>query len=312
MNLNLASVASVILLILVGCAKEGPSPAGEVDKVLAQFDGQTITLREFKASFEPIRAQFKAGEVELRAIKERVLNQLIDEKLILQEARRLNLEVTDLEVASKIKDVTQDYPKELFSKMLEAQGVTFAQWQRAIEDQLLIEKVVHLQVYRKVRVREPEIRKYYDEHPAEFKRPQEVRARQILVATSVQANNILGWLREGEDFADLARKFSISPDGKRGGDLGFFSRGQMPEAFEEAVFTLQVGQISDVRKTPFGYHIFKLEEIRPARDQELAEVKESIRDRLRRAKEEAGFQEWLNGLREGVKVRVNQDLLETL
>jgi len=305
-------VSILILLLLAGCAKENPQPPGLDERILAQFDGQTITIREFKVSFGPIRNQYKGEEVELRAIKERVLNQLIDEKLMLREAGRLSLGLTDEEVASKIKELTQDYPEDLLHEMLQAQGVIFVQWKKHIQDQLLIEKLIASQVYRKVKVSESEIKRYYAEHPDEFKRPQEVRARQIVVATLVQANNILDWLKGGEDFADLARKFSISPDGKKGGDLGFFSRGQMPEEFEETVFALSVGQISDATKTPYGYHIFKLEEIRGPRHQELAEVRERIRDKLRRVEEEAALQEWLKGLREGVKVGVNRDLLDNL
>jgi hypothetical protein len=156
----LGTVSILILLLLAGCAKENPQPSGLGERILAQFDGQTITIREFEVSFGPIRNQYKGEEVELRAIKERVLNQLINEKLMLREARRLNLGLTDEEVASKMNEITQDYPENLLHKTLQAQGFIFVQWQKHIQDQLLIEKLIASQVYRKVKVSESDIKKY--------------------------------------------------------------------------------------------------------------------------------------------------------
>jgi peptidyl-prolyl cis-trans isomerase C len=88
----------------------------------------------------------------------------------------------------------------------------------------------------------------------------EVRACHILVKTEEEARNLLEQIKTGKDFAELARMHSECPSGKRGGDLGFFTRGQMVKEFEDAAFTMERGQVSEPVKTQFGYHIIKVTE----------------------------------------------------
>ena len=124
-------------------------------------------------------------------------------------------------------------------------GETLEQWRRELKEGLLMEKVVGQAVYKAVTVTEEEIKAYYQDHREEFDRPNQVRARQIVVGTLEEGQMVLGLLRQGEAFEQLAREHSLSPDGAEGGDLGFFASGQMPPEFDEVVFTLPVGRNSD-------------------------------------------------------------------
>ena len=146
----------------------------------------------------------------------------------------------------------------------------------------------------KVEVNDQAIDAYYREHAASYDTPEKRRARHILLrvadgdtqevksAKRAEAEQILDRIKKGSKFAQLAEQHSEDASKNRGGDLGFFSRGQMVQPFEEAVFGLKKGEVSGVVETPFGFHIIQLEEIMPAKTQTLAEVRPAIRAILER------------------------------
>ena len=139
-----------------------------------------------------------------------------------------------------------------------------------------------------VRVPEARMRRWYDAHLAEYRREEEVRARHILISSRpgrpdprVLADSLLEALRGGADFADLARRFSGDPgSAAAGGDLGFFPRGRMVPEFNDTAFALQVGRVSGLVKTQYGYHILKVEERHPAGIRPFTEARTEIRARL--------------------------------
>ncbi|PID44010.1 MAG: hypothetical protein CR981_01745 [Proteobacteria bacterium] len=147
---------------------------------------------------------------------------------------------------------------------------------------------------KKITIDEQAIQTYYDEHQALYKKPEQRHARHILLKAADQdsaehheqqrkkAEEILEKARKGEDFSSLAKEFSEGPTGPTGGDLRFFPQGQMVKPFDDAVFSMQEGEISDIVKTDFGYHIIKLEEIKPAETEALEQVEEDIASLLKR------------------------------
>ena len=175
-----------------------------------------------------------------------------------------------------------------------------------------MEKVIRQEVYAGSTVEESEIKTYFRQNREEFERPEQVRARQIVVAREDEGQRVLGLLRQGEPFDQVARDYSLSPDREQGGDLGYFSRGQMPDAFDDVVFKLPVGRLSDLIKTEYGYHIFLVEERRKAQRLTLSEVYDEIELRLRREKEENAYQAWLQELGVQAVIDVNWNLLRGL
>lgn len=145
-----------------------------------------------------------------------------------------------------------------------------------------------------IKVTEQEVRDYYDVNLENYKVKDQVKARHILFkleegADEAQeknvrekASSVLAKARKGEDFAELAKKYSEGPSKDAGGDLGYFSKGQMVKPFEDAVFNLKKGEISDLVKTPFGYHIILVEDVKESRTKELGEVREEITEKVRR------------------------------
>ncbi|MGV8074953.1 MAG: SurA N-terminal domain-containing protein [Syntrophobacteraceae bacterium] len=148
-----------------------------------------------------------------------------------------------------------------------------------------------------VQVTEDDVRNYYEDHPSKFHHEAEVKARHILLAVKEggsqeevakvksDAEKVLAEVKKGADFAELAKKHSQDPgSSKNGGDLGYFGRGQMVEAFADVAFSLKPGEISDLVLTPFGFHIIKVEDLRPEKTTTLDEVKAQIETTLKQEK----------------------------
>jgi parvulin-like peptidyl-prolyl isomerase len=135
-----------------------------------------------------------------------------------------------------------------------------------------------------------------------------VRVRQIVVADGEEAIQILKRLKKGERFEKLAMEKSLGPEKLQGGDLGYFSQGERPSEFD-CVFNMEVGAISEVIKSPYGYHIFKLEEKIEPRQIPFEEAKAGILQDLGQKRGEENYQKWLKGLKEKAKVKINKKWL---
>jgi peptidyl-prolyl cis-trans isomerase C len=154
-----------------------------------------------------------------------------------------------------------------------------------------------------------DVRRYYQANSQEFEKPEQVRVRQIVVATEEEARKLEVLLQAGTDFAALAREKSTAPEAEHGGDLGYFAMGEMPAEFN-VVFGLPKGGVSGIVKSPYGFHVFKLEDKRRAGRMGLEEVSRGIAERLRREKEDRQYKQWLTELRSRTKFEVNYQALQ--
>jgi peptidyl-prolyl cis-trans isomerase C len=310
-RMNIRRRISVILFLLVLSFLPSCRNRGEASSpVLIRVDGRTVTLEQFKKDF----ASSLPGDQNLSAdekndLERSFLVQDIDRELALAEADRLGVAIAPEEVEAALQGYRRDYPAGAFDEMLRSRGLDLETWRGELKEELLMEKVIKQAVYSKVTVSDKEVGDYFREHREEFDRPAQVRARQIVVATEAEGQRILGLLRQGESFEEVARKYSLSPDAEQGGDLGFFARGEMPPEFDAVVFTLPAGRLSDLVKSEYGYHIFRVEERREAVRLTLDAVQDDIRQKLVGEKEEQAYHDWLQDLRTRATIEVNWKLL---
>jgi len=301
---------SLVLLLLSSACHPKEEAKEAVAPVLIHVDGRSVTLEQFQKDFA---ATLPPGQnlspEEKQELERAFLVQVIDRELALDEAENLGITVTPMEVEEALQEYRRDYPAGAFEEMLSERGITLDSWQRELTQNLLMEKVVRQAAYSGVTVSEEEIAAYYQKHRDNFDRPEQVRARQIVIASEAEGQRILGLLRQGESFAEMARQYSLSPDSEQGGDLGFFARGEMPPAFDAVVFSLPVGRLSDLVKSEYGFHIFLVEERRKAMRLGLDDVREEIRSGLRAEKEDRAYQEWLGKLRGQAAIEVNWALI---
>ncbi len=307
-----AAVLVVILaVILSGCDRKGESASSHQDPdVVLRVNGRKVTIEQYRAALKRLLPEgtTNIGPEELKALKRNLIEQLIEEELILREAERLGIKVSDSEVRAEVRTIKRGYAKKAFNDAIVARYGNMEKWRDEIRKKLLIRKVVDRVINSRIKGSEEEAKAYYEENIDDYVVPEQVRARMILVKTEDEAREVLKRLKK-EDFAKVAREVSISPEAQNGGDLGFFSRGEMPKEFEDVVFKLKKGQISGIVQTPYGYHIFKVEERKKGRKLRFEDVKERIMEKLKREKADMEFRKWMLELKKTAKIEVREGLL---
>jgi len=267
--------------------------------IAATVNGEVIYARDLDREVTAIARQYgidlasAQGGQQRAEISRIVLDQLIEQRLILQEARKRGALATDTQLDQAVQDIKANFPSEAeFQLALDQRGLTLADLRDRLRTNLTVQ---NLQArVSQATVSEAEIQAYYQQHRAEYDSPEQVHVRHILVETEAEARFVLARLNRGEPFETLARQLSRDPGSKeQGGDLGFISRGQVVPEFERAAFALQPGQVSGPVKTQYGYHVIQLIERRAGKPGTLDQAREQIRRQLLGKKQETDFTAWL-------------------
>lgn len=301
MNFFRSTLFVVFVLIFVcSCA---------ADKVVAVVNGERITDVMMRAEMEMERGKYDpavlADGKNFADFRQKALTKLIQENILLSEAKRLGVKPSRAEIES-----VQEMGAGEFAEDAPARGIDPKEWEKAQTQRITITKLIKQEVVDKIPVPEEKTADYYKKHAREFDEPAQFRAQQILTDTRETAENVLAKLKQGEDFAELARQYSQSPDAKRGGDLGFFDSRAYPPIFSEVCERLGEGETSGVTATDYGWQIFRLIEKRPARKVPFDEAKETIISILREGEAEGAIEKWVNSLSEKAEVKINQNELE--
>ena len=262
---------------LTGCAKSKPQD----DRVLADFGNHRITLSEFKSRLAKIPGYYQ-NIVDKN--KKRFLDEMILEMLLYEEAVRDGLG-NDKEV----KEVLNEAKKKI-----------------------LIAKLIKTEVEDRVTVSEPEMQRFYQGHREDFKAPEMWRASHILVSDEKTARNMLDQLARGAKFEDLASANSTDATASRGGDIGFFKKGQLVPEFEKACLRLNAGEVSDVVHTQFGYHIIKLTDKKEPDLESYEKARSSIEEILKKKKRSELFDRLVLNLKSKYGVKIREDVFKTL
>jgi peptidyl-prolyl cis-trans isomerase C len=282
------------------------------EHALARINDRTITAEEFNREFKDLilEPENQRPGKDLESLKRSYLDQVIERKILAQEARRLEITISEAEMAQALLEIKRDYPGEGLGERLGQKGITFEQWKGWLEERLLAEKMMRSARFQPKKFSEQEILQFYEANRSSFRIRESVRARQIVVSDGEEALQLLKRLKKGERFEKLARKKSLGPESVNGGDLGHFSRGERPPEFDR-VFTMEIGSVSEVIKSPYGYHIFKLEEKVASREVPFEEARPRILQELLQKQGQQEYEKWLKGLKERAKVKINEKLLKS-
>jgi peptidyl-prolyl cis-trans isomerase C len=239
-----------------------------------------------------------------------VLDDLVDRALLLQQARARSIVVGQDQVERAFLRLRAEYPGTHFDDLLAQERLSQAELKAHLKDQLTVERLFEQEVFPQVQVVDAEVERYYAEHGSEFQEPERVHVLQIVVASREEAAQVREKLRRNpQTFAEMARRSSIAPEGKSGGDLGFIGRGAgFPEVFD-ACFSLPVNVISDVTPSPYGFHLFKVVEKKPAQRRTLEQARAEIAEKLGREKRAGAQAEYLEALRKRAQIEIDEKAL---
>jgi foldase protein PrsA len=262
---------------------------------VASVNGQKISRADFDK-------KLKAGSSGKSA-----LTQLVQQVLVDQYATDKKIMVADDEIAKKEDEIKAKYPPGQFEQILKQQGLTEANVHDILRQTIEIEKAVDPQI----KISDADVKAYFDKNHALLDKPEQVRARHILVADLKTANEVEAKLKSGGDFAALAKQYSTDPSTKdKGGELGFFGKGQMVPSFQAAAFSAPINTITPPVKSPFGYHVIQVEEKKPAVKATLPSVHDQIVAQLKQQQQSQQIPIFLQQLKSQAKIDVYDDNLK--
>ena len=283
------------------------------EQVVIVVGDRDITTDELKRDIKYITSGMGVTDQGVKYVIEPLVSKLVDHYLILEYGSQKGITISEIELESEIRDIMKDYPDEgVFRHMLLQRYLDYEKWKEGLRQQLLVKKITKKVSESITPVTFDEINTYYDTHRNEFTRPEMAKFSQIVTRTKDEAEDIRKRLKKGENLDDLAKKYSITPEAENGGEVGWISKGELHESMEKAIFTLPIGKISPVTKTPYGYHIFEVQSKRPKGFKSLSEAMAEIESKLFLHKKETFHERWLIQLKGLFPVQVNRDLLATL
>jgi parvulin-like peptidyl-prolyl isomerase len=308
----LLSLCALVVILLAGCG--GGSDDVPADAV-AVVDGQEIARSDYEALIQQARTSYTnqkrefpaAGSQEFKTLQNQAVQFLVQREQFEQEAKALDVEVTEKQVDARLKQIQKQYfggDEKKYEKQLKDQGLTDAQVRKDIRAQLVSEKIFQ-NVTRDVKVTDSQAEDYYQKNKAQYSQPASRDVRHILVKTKAKADAIEQQLKGGANFAALAKANSEDTGSKENGGKLTISKGQTVAPFDKAAFDLKVNQISQPVKTEFGYHVIQaLGPVKPAVVTPFSGVKVAIKQQLLQAKKNEKMTAWVDDLKKDYEDKI--------
>lgn len=319
--------SGVMLLPLLGMGGlhlAGAQSIQVLDGIAAIVNEEIVTIGEVREAMaldmEQLRQQYsgRALQEQLKETYRRTLANLINLRLQIERARKLNLQVTDEDVTHHVNTLKRQnqLSDEQLGQILQGRGLSLESYREQVREGLLVAKVVNAEVRSRLVVMDTELQEAYRYRQDRYRVPNEITVSHILflVPPDVteqglerirqKAVGVLQELRSGADFATMARRHSEGPSADQGGLLGTFRAGELLPGFEEAVARLKPGEISDLVQTRAGLHIIRVESRKDGAVRSFEEAREEIKSDLLQSRTEQKYQEWLETLRQSAYIKV--------
>ncbi len=289
-----------------------------VDRVAAVVNKEIITQSELDMLFRPIYEQIKKTykgpnlQSELESLRLKLLNQLIEDRLVYQESQKLGIAVSDEELQEEMAQFKKQFPnEETFKKEIEASGVAMSEVEKRFRERIAISKLHQGIIHGRVIVSPGEAEQYYKDHPEEFIQKEQIELWCITLKKGEEAvlkgtmdegvkrkaGELIAELKGGKNFEELAEKNSEDANAREKGYLGFIGRGSLVSGIDKVLFALPENSISEVLETEEAYHIFKVGKKKPAAQHTFEEMRDQVNDMLFRKKAHERFVSWIDDLK---------------
>ena len=326
MQLCSQGINRLIMAVAAICLLAGPAwsadKAASSAKEAASVNGKPIFKSQYERElsvFQKRAAQkgSQLSDADLTTVKKRILENLIDTEVLYQESQKEGVKVDKKAVNEQIEAIKKRFPDEAaYKKALKGMDVSEKEIRVQIQRGLSINQLLDTNVRQKITVTAEESNNFYKSNPNLFKQPEQVKASHILIKVAPDAEEskknqarkkietVQKKVRQGEDFGSLAKANSEGPTAQRSGDLGYFSRGQMVKPFEDAAFALNIGEVSEIVETQFGFHLIKVTDKKPARTIPYKEVQPMLDQHLKNEKEKTEIQGYIENLKKSTTIKI--------
>ena len=320
----------LIVIIVISCSKDDKSKSKElaaafadstivalVNKDPIRYNDVDKAIKQFLNQLGKDTDQFQADKADT-ALWQEALEWIISIRLLAQDAQQQNIRVDKNEVDMVINTIKRRFPTEQeFLDALTKAELSIEQFTVNLTKELMVQKLLDQQVASQVKdVSDEEALQYYNDHGEEFLQDEQIRVHHILFKVSGtadpgkvtdvenRARRVLQRIKNGEEFEKLARQFSEDPSALKGGDIGFFSRGDMIKNFEDAAFALNPGEVSDLVRTPIGFHIIRMDESKKSQQVPFEQVKVQIKLRLKQENSNKLFEQYVEKLKSKADIKI--------
>ncbi|NQT22172.1 MAG: peptidylprolyl isomerase [Candidatus Omnitrophica bacterium] len=284
-----------------------------IDKIVVIVNDEVITQREVYRKMAPVYEQVSSiyGEDETGKRMEDafkgLLEQLVNDKLIVSEAKRRGIRVPKEEVEAELDNIKERFKTEQeFYLVLDKQGISINELEDNYKNAIIAKKLIDLEIGPKIQVTPIEIIRYFKNHMDEFAVPEVAKVRSILIRVKdgrgseealTLTEDIILQLKSGDGFDEIAKVYSEDSRASSGGDMGYVKKGEMMKKIDDVLFALDIGEYSEVIRTDIGFHIFFVEDKRPPQNKTFDEVKSRIEEIIFNQKIQKKLKEYIEKLR---------------
>jgi len=302
----------LLLAFAIGCTLS--SSPGRT-KIVYKVNEHSLSATEFADKLatklkDYDSVQIKDPEV-LKSVKGQILHEFLNDKLAEDWAEKNGLSVSSEELGAAVDAYRKQYPNDLAMKQALAEsGQSFETWKNSLRPLLLQKKIFESLKPKIAQPTDEEAASYYEMNKEQFRKPSFIRIRQVVLDKKDDAERLAATMTRNTSLADMARKFSIAPEARNGGETDWIPKGSV-EIFDQA-FSWPIGKRSSVLKSPYGYHIFEVIAKQPESQLSFAQAKDTILALMRADREQAAFAAWLEEQIKASTVMKNEALINSV
>jgi parvulin-like peptidyl-prolyl isomerase len=280
--------------------------------VVITVGDQSITVRDIDKILNITSLEHGIPKKELWSSIDSLVDKIVGDSLILEYGKDKGITLSEIELQEAIQDIVKDYPDNTFEETLLNKAIDYNEWKERFREQLLVRKIVKEQTESLTPISYHAVKSYYQEREKDFWHPPRARFMHIVNKTRKEAEAVLVRLRQGEDMTKLVEEQSIHSGLQGDYDNNWVTKGTLPSSLSDIVFSIQVDKLSNIVKTPYGFHIVKVLKREPRGKKILLEVMGEIKDRLFSEAIERHYTAWVKQLRNNYPVKVNYTLLDKI
>jgi peptidyl-prolyl cis-trans isomerase SurA len=284
-----------------------------LDRIVAVVNDDVITLSELNAMELSVlqNSGKRPGQEGFELDRERLLNELIDKKIKLQKAAELNIKVSQEQVNLAVQQILEknEITEDAFKEKLRKEGFTWSVYKKEISEQMVLSRLMNEEVRSRIFVMPDELEEYYQEHRDRFGLDEKKHLLRILLsvpesateeereAREIEAEALRVRLLSGEDFHQIAIRYSDGPEAREGGDLGYFSEGELREELNREISGMRPSEISRVIPLEKGFVLFKVDDVRASSHVPFEEIKDKIQEAIYQEKLRTRYETWISELK---------------